>query len=243
MKIIKHVDIEMAKSFLSFLFTESITESTDNVLHNAFIDNLKMHKILANSYSSIISALNLITETLINNSNLNIKMEAPNKSPDKFAESQDSYNKAVMLFSIAALSVCIMDEGKFLRKNKFNKNEYEIEIKSILEELQMSGIGNGLVKTLSKIYESIFNMSKVIFKSKSIYDSFNEPNLLKSIVLYIRRYKLSIYNFSDNFKSLSKTIRNIYLKENDLEEIKNKLSKYIQLPQIGKVLTINEFNI
>jgi len=224
MRIIKYGDIDRADIFLKLLFSENILEKNE-ILHNGFMDKLKIHKILVKKYKDILSTLDILTLFLIKNSNLELD------------------EKMISLFTIAALSVCILEEEKFLTEFKFKKEDYEIEIKSILEELKMSGIGNGLVKSLSEIFKSIFNMSKILFKSKDIYNSFNEPNLLKSIVLYIKRYKLSINDFLTNFDGLIDTIHNVYIKTGKLDDIKNKLSKISQKPDIDKVFTINEINL
>ena len=225
MKILKYKDLEIVEDFLSMLFNSSILEKVE-LLNDTFIDKLEMHKILIEEYKNIIPLLDLISISLIKNSKLPI----------------ETNEKAVMLFSIAALSVCLKDDAKFLIDNDFVKGEYETELKSILEELKLNGIGNNLVKNLSGIYHSIINMSKNIFKLKDIFSSLNEPNLLKSVDIYIKKYKLSLNDFSSNFDNLYNIISNTYLKTGKLDEFKNKLIKNNQKPFNTKVLSINEFN-
>lgn len=223
MKLIKYGDLDKADNFLNFLFSETILEKNE-LLYNNFMDKLQMHKIFVEKYNSILTSLETLTAILIKYSNIS-------------AES-----KIINLFTIASLSVCILEEGKFLKSNGFNKNTYEIEIKSILEELKMSGIGNGLVKSLSEIFKSIFNMSKIVFRSNNIYNSFNEPNLLKSIILYINRYKLNINNFNSNFDGLIDTIHRHYVKTGKLDGIKAKILQKSQTTDT-KVFSINEINL
>lgn len=224
MRIIKYCDIENAQDFLKLLFSENLSER-NTILHNPFMDKLTIHKAMVDRYNNIISTLDIITSSLVKNSNLNID------------------DKVINLFSTAALSVCILEEGKFLKELSIRKDKYELEIKSILEELKMSGIGNGLVKTLSEIFKSILNMSKILFKSKSIYDALNERNLLKTIILYIKKHKLSITDFNNNFDGLFNTIHNLYIKTGELSKFKDKLYKTAQDLEFKNVFTINEFNL
>ena len=118
MKIAKYHQIEIADDFLKYLFSESILE-TNMLIDNSFLDKLKIHKLLSEEYKSIIGILLMIAEVLVKNSNLNINVD----------------DKLIYLFTLAGLSVCILNEGLFIKKNNINKNDYEIEIKSLLEEL------------------------------------------------------------------------------------------------------------
>ena len=226
MKIAKYLDLKIADDFLNMLFVSPVMEKVE-LLNDTFVDKLKMHKVLIDKYKDIVPLLDLISVSLIKNSKLPIEMD----------------DKAIMLFSIAALSVSSNNEGKFLKENDFKKEEYEVEIKSLLEELKLSGIGNNLVKNLSGIYDSIISMSKKIFDTKDIFSSLSEPNLLQSINLYIKKYKLSINDFSSDFEKLSDTIENVYVKTGKLDDFKNKLSQKTEKPVGDKVLSINEFNL
>ena len=219
MKIAKYLDLKIADDFLNMLFVSPVMEKVE-LLNDTFVDKLKMHKVLIDKYKDIVPLLDLISVSLIKNSKLPIEMD----------------DKAIMLFSIAALSVSSNNEGKFLKENDFKKEEYEVELK-------LSGIGNNLVKNLSGIYDSIISMSKKIFDTKDIFSSLSEPNLLQSINLYIKKYKLSINDFSSDFEKLSDTIENVYVKTGKLDDFKNKLSQKTEKPVGDKVLSINEFNL
>ena len=225
MKIAKYLDLKIADDFLNMLFISSVMEKVE-LLNDTFVDKLKMHKVLIEKYKDIVPLLDLISISLITNSKLPIEMD----------------DKAIMLFSIASLSVCIKDDAKFLLDNDFVKGEYELELKSILEELKLSGIGNNLVKSLSDIYNSIIDMSKSIFGVKDIFSSLSEQNLLQSINLYIKKYKISINDFSSEFQKLSDTIENVYIKTGKLDNFKNKLIQKSVEPN-KKVFSINEFNL
>ena len=85
-------------------------------------------------------------------------------------------------------------------------------------------------------------MSSVLFKSKNIADSFNEKYLLKSILLFIRKYNLSLTDFMVRFEELFNSIHGLYIKSGKLDDFKNKLSKISQDVNADKILRINEFN-
>lgn len=223
MKIAKYHQIEIADEFLTYLFSESILE-TNMLTDNSFLDKLKIHKLLEEEYKSIINTLQFLTKSLVKNSNIDISSEN------------------IYLFCLAAFSVCILNEGKFIKKHNISKEDFVGEIRGILlEELRLSGVGHGLVETLSEIFQKIFDMSRVLFKAKNINDSFNEKYLLKSIYLFIEKYKLSINNFLTNFEELFDTIYNLYIKTGKLDNFKNKLSQISQNTNIQKVFKINEF--
>lgn len=226
MQILKYQDLKMADDFLNSLFTNIVLENNE-LLKDTFLDKLEIHKILIDKFKNIIPELDKMSLDLIKNSKLNIQTN----------------DKVVMLFSIAALSVCILDEAKFLIEHDIVKTEYELEVKSILEELKLSGVGNGLVKNLSSIYTSIISLSIKIFKSTDIYDSLSKPNLLKSIDIYINKFKLSINDFPTNFSRLSEIIADIYINTGKLDDFKTKLSITNQTPRTPKHNSINEFNI
>ena len=118
-----------------------------------------------------------------------------------------------------------------------------VEDKNLREKLKLSGIGNGLVKTLSSIFELVTDMSKKVFKSASIFDSLNSPNLLKSILMYIETHKISINDFNNNFGLLMDTISKLYLKTGKLDDFKNKLFINTQKSTENNILSVNEFNL
>lgn len=219
MKIIKYHDIEMAHNFLTSVFGDILTESSDIAFNDFFVNKLPLHKKLLQDYKIVFSIMKTITITLLRNSNLNTKID----------------KKFINLLSSTAFSVCVLEEEIYIKQNKIEKDDIEKEIKILLEELKLCGVGNGVVKNLSKIYQSIFNMSHLLFKSKDIFTSFNEYNLTKSLVLYIERHKLSLSNFIDNFTQLKNTIANTY----SVDTLSTKFKK----PSNNKVFTINEFNL
>ena len=211
--IFKYKDIEIADDFLNMLFSECITENVD-FLEDTFLDNI-IHKTLIHKFSKILPKLYSITEHLIENSSLNIEVN----------------EHIVKLFSISALSVCVLNEMDFLKEFKFKKNNYEIELKSMLEELKLGGIGNGLVKNLADIYKAIVEMSVNLFGSKKIFEIFSKANFLDTIDAYIIKHSLSINNIASYFAKIFNTIYALYA---------NKLNDKIAQISKKKTVIINE---
>ena len=224
MEILKFQDIEVVEYFLNSLFSNYLLET--NEFNNSFINNLEIHKKLINEYESVLPELALIGGSLLKNSNLKI----------------DLTNNNLLLFTIAGLSVCVMTDAKFLLDNDIIKSEYEAELKSILEELKLNGIGNGLVKNFSNFLGSILSISLKIYQKKDIIDVLKQKNLLQSVNLYVDKYKLSLDNYVKNLEKLSKLLT-VYLKSGKFDELKNKLSKKSGELKSKKVLFINEFNM
>ena len=194
MKMIIYHDIEMAHDFLVSVFGEVLTESSDIAFNDFFINKLPLHRKLLEHYKIVFNIMKTITDKLLENSNLNTKID----------------EKFINLLSATTFSVCVLEEGIYIKQSKIRKEDIEKEIKILLEELKLCGVGNGVVKNLSKIYQSIFHMSHILFKSKDIFASFNEHNLTKSLVIYIRNNKLSLNNFIDSFSNLENTIAKMY---------------------------------
>ncbi len=186
MKILKFNEINIVEDFLTNVFIETITESSE-ILEDTYLSKLQIHKKILDTYKDIIPALNNITISLIKNSSLKIDLNTFN----------------VTLFSLASLSNTIEKKS----------NEHQRELRSILEELKLNGIGNNLVENLSKFYSMIFEMSSKLF---------NKKNLLNAVNDYIKKNKITFDTFISKFSNLSKLIMR-YMKSGKLNLFKNKI--------------------
>ena len=77
-----------------------------------------------------------------------------------------------MLFCVAAFAVNELNNAKFLIDNQIIKSEFELEIKSVLTELKLLGVGNNLVKKLSQIFNTIAKLNKPLETILSYVDRF-----------------------------------------------------------------------
>jgi len=144
MKVLNYRQLELAEELFNYS-NNSMLETKYSLPKNTFLDKLKIHKLLIDQNQDKLGLLDKITEQLVKNSNLNI-------SDDE---------KTITLLCVAAFSASQLD-SKFILDNKINKGEFEKEIKSVLEELKMIGVGNNIVKNLSNCFKSILKLSKSI---------------------------------------------------------------------------------
>ena len=75
MRIIKYHDIEMAHDFLVSVFGESLTESSEIAFNDFFVSKLPLHKVLLEHYKVVFNIMKTITDKLLENSNLNTKID------------------------------------------------------------------------------------------------------------------------------------------------------------------------
>ena len=185
MQVLKFKQVELAKDLLNY--EDSILETNFSLPKNTFLDTLQIHKLLVDQNKDKLSLLDEITEELVKNSSLNV----------------DTDSKTIMLFCVAAFAVNELDNAKFL---------IEVEIKSVLTELKLLGVGNNLVKKLSQIFKTITKIDKP----------------LKTILSYVKKNKISLTDFDGMSDYLDKNL--------------SKLSKKTHDSKSKRVLTINEFN-
>ncbi len=224
MEILKYRDIDIVEDFLNQVFMESVMESSE-ILADTYLSKLDIHKNILDEYADIIPNLNRISNDLIKNSGLKIDLNTFN----------------VTLFSLASLSNCILSNAKYLIDHEIVKHEYETELKSVLEELKLNGIGNELVRNLSKFYSMIIDMSSNLFHDKDIHNSLKPKNLLLAVDDYIKRNKITFETFISKFEKLSILISK-YVKSGKLDTFKIKFSQKNKDQESNKVLRLDEIN-
>lgn len=143
MKVLNYKQLQLAEELLSLVSNHILEKTKFSLPKNTFLDKLKIHKILINQNEEKLGLLEKITEELVKNSNLNIGDD----------------EKTITLLCVAAFSASELENDKFFVDNKIKKSDFEIEIKSILEELKLIGVGNNIVKNLSKCFKSIFKLT------------------------------------------------------------------------------------
>lgn len=219
MRILRYNDINEIEEFLQEVYIDSVMESSA-ILGDSYLSKLVIHKKILDEYADIMPNLNIITNDLIKNSGLNIDLNKFNTT----------------LFSLASLSNCLLTNAKYLIDNDIVKSEYESELKSILEELKLNGIGNELVRSLSKFYYNIIDISHNLFNTKDIHDSL-KPNLLYAISSYIKRNKITLD--MNKFDKLSNLLAK-YIKTGKLDDFKNKLLKKNMDVDSTSILKVND---
>jgi hypothetical protein len=210
MRVLKFKQVELAKDLLNYISDNSILETNFSMPENTFLDKLAIHKLLIDQNKDKLSLFNELTKELVKNSSLNIGKYLA--KPITKESDKTSYEIIIMLFCVAAFAVNELDNANFLIDNQIIKSEFELEIKSVLTELKLLGVGNNLVKKLSQIFNTIAKL--------------NKP--LETILSYVKTNKISLTEFDGMSDYLDKNL--------------SKLSKNSQDVKSDKVLTINEFN-
>ena len=243
MKILKFnnysSNIDIAEFFINSLVKQKINEENNyREILNKICDELKFNFGLVTTFGTGIGFMYPIVDTLIKKSKLSINLTPEN----------------LILLTVTSLSIVYLEERESNKKiicpsckgNKctsckgrgFIKKEYlENGIKSLLEELKLRGIGNGIVKKLTECFISISNIIRIIFKhsDKVIVDlvgMFSYTSLLiptiNAIMSMINKYDLNLDTLLGNFLSLSVGITTIVSKQG-LEWLFRKLKKRLNL--------------
>lgn len=142
--------------------------------------------------------------------------------------------ESIVLTTIAAFSIIYLEEKKC--KSTAEEDKLTIESKSLLEELRMRGIGDGIVKKVIKAIHSIKNIFSVIAKHVGtaiggIIDMFSYTSLLipimNGVLAIIGKYNFDMDRMIENFFGLSIGIGTIAAKHGIsyiLDKIKNKFN-------------------
>lgn len=203
---------------LDKLIIESNTEDNKNIL-NKIAKEYKLNFELISTFGFGITAFYPIIDNLIKNMSLNIDLDL---------------NK-IVLITVSSFTIIYLEENK--KKIKDSEEASIIKSsKSMLEELRMSGIGNGIIKKIINCIKSIKNIFSLILKYKgviikSIYDMFTYSALLlpilNGVAALTNKYDLNIDTLPGNFLSLGVGLTGIIAKHGViyiLDKIKDKLS-------------------
>lgn len=204
MKIIKleeyslygDMSIEFINSFDSIL-----TESNKNSFMIDILNDLKLNTELVMTFGTGLGAFLPIVEKLLTN----MKLEADIRT--------------VLLLSICAFTIIYIEEKKY--KSSEEGDILIKDSKSMLEELRMNGIGNGIVKKLVQGLKSIVGVFNLIGKHigyiiETFVDMFSYAALLIPIInglsFLVGKYDLTIDSFIINISGLALGIGSIITK-------------------------------
>jgi hypothetical protein len=219
---------QISNDFINSLdsFIKESDQSYSNIQSKILVD-LRLNTNLALTFGTGISTLYPFVDKLIRN----MKIDSIDVTADK-----------VVLLTICAFTIVYLEEKKF--KDHKEEDLLTKDSKSMLEELKMMGIGNGIVKKLVKLFKSIVNIFSLI--GKHIYavvsgfiDMFAYTSLLIPILnglLYVSgKYDLNIDTFLQNFSGIMMGVGTIITKHgiaSILDKIKLKINKKKVLREI-----------
>lgn len=219
----------MAEELIEMLSNPPINEdkSQDSgwkqILNKVFSD-LGLNFALITTFGTGIAAMFPIVVELIENNNLNL----------------DSTKENMLLLTITAVAITYLEE----RKNKTTKVQIDMsdqEIKenaqSLLAELKLRGIGNGIVKKVVKSFQAIGNLIKIVFKNvnnviNGFVDMFAYTSLLipcmNVLASFIDKYSLNLDTLQGNFLSIGVGVLTI-ISKNGIDYIIKKLGDKFNL--------------
>ena len=162
----------MALDFINS-FDGLITESDETEykkVQKRVISDLRLNGNLSLTFGTGIKAFYPVVDKLMTN----MKISSIDITADK-----------VVLLTICAFTIVYLEEKKF--KDGQEEEILTKDSKSMLEELKMMGIGNGIVKKVVKLFKSITNIFTIIGKhlntvTKGFIDMFAYTAILIPII-------------------------------------------------------------
>jgi len=158
------------------------------------VNDLKLHGSLIGTFGAGIGAFVPVVQSMMGNMNI----------------SSDVNLEVAVLLTICSLTIIYLEEKKF--KNSKEEATLIKDSKSMLEELKMRGIGNGIVKLVIKSFESITNLFRVIGKHLGavvggVVDMFAYTSLMfpvmNGIMYLIGKYELTPETIVQNLIGLA----------------------------------------
>jgi hypothetical protein len=208
-------DLSMLEDFLnnSKLAINETDESSIKTIVKSILNDLGINLKFVSTFGFAISGLYPIVESLMKNMNLSSVDLTPNN---------------IVMITLTALSVIFLEERESRLSDK-QKLELEKETKSLLTELKLNGIGNGIVKKLVKSLKSIKNIANIILKHsgkaiESIVDMFAYTSLLvpilNSINFIVDKYDLTMDTLIYNLSGIAMGVVTIIVKHGVKEILK-----------------------
>ena len=205
--------------------------SIEKMLKNLSRD-LKLNMSLVLTFGTGIKAMYPIVENLIKNGNFKIEITSEN----------------IVLLSLTSISICYLEHSK-------NSDPLKKDIKSLLEELKMRGIGNGIVKIFVKVFKSLGSFIKNIFKNtgyaiSGLFEMLGYTSLMlpfmNAISLMIGKYELTPESLIGNLLSIGLSMGSFSGKNiinNILSKIKDKTKIDISPKSVDKVAPIKSYDV
>jgi len=213
-------EIEAAQLFLNS-FDNMVNESDESHLKKIMrkvISDLKLNTSLVFTFGAGIGACYPVVQSLMQNMGV-----------DSFVLSEES----ILLLTITALTILYLEEKKC--KSIDEEERLTKDAKSMLEELKMKGIGNGIVKKVIASLKSIKNIFNVIGKHigaviGGVVDMFAYTSLLipimNGILAIIKKYDLNLETLTQNLIGLAAGIGTIIAKHGIVEILKRIKDKF-----------------
>lgn len=196
MKLLKYNDysqaMQLTEEFLQGVKQEAIFESDDHksTLHK-LAEDLKLNLGIIVSFGTGMEVMIPIIRKLCENGELKV----------------DLTFETLAMITLTAITIAYLEEVKDNEK----KQLLETDSKSLLEELKLRGVGNGIIKKIVSCIKSIGSLTALMFKhQRTIIQSFFDMlgyaalcvPVLNSIKFLISNHNWSLDSFSNNIASV-----------------------------------------
>jgi hypothetical protein len=203
MRISKYSEFNLQSDITSdflFGFDKLVTEDENSSgsykkIEKKVMSDLKLNTELALTFGAGIGAFYPIVDSLLKNLS---------------TESIEVTQQTVVMLTITAITIIFIEEKKF--KNSKQEEILTRDSKSLLEELRMRGVGDGIVKKVIKALKSVKNIFNLItkhlgavvggFMDMFAYSSLLIP-IMNGISYIIGKYDLNLDSIIHNFMILS----------------------------------------
>jgi hypothetical protein len=220
-------DIIMLDDFLNNSETpiNEMDESSIKKIVKSILNDLGINLKFISTFGFAISGLYPIVESLMKNMKLTSVELTPNN---------------IVMITLTAVSVIFLEERE-LRLSDKEKLKLEKETKSLLTELKLNGIGNGIIKTLTKSLKSIKSLANIILKHsgkaiESVIDMFAYTSLLipvlNSVNFIVNKYDLTMDMLVYNLSGIAMGVLTIIVKHGVKEILKRLGIKKVQKEEI-----------
>ncbi len=250
MKILTYKQYEMAEDLSVFISNPLVKESGDV---KSQIDSIlkKLSKDLKFNYGLVLTfgvgvrLMYPIVEGLVKNGSLNIEMNIENIILLSIAsltityleESKNNSGDSNLPCGCKDRDSCEKCEGTGMVKSIANKND----ARTILEELKLRGIGNGIVKKMVECFKFFGNIFKDLFKNTKYvvgglidmlaYTSILIP-IMNGISLIVGKYNLTMDSVIGNTYALTLGV-SMFLSKHGFDWLYNKIKGKISKPVDG----------
>lgn len=204
-----------------------------NILMNEFIDHLTESNAISNldEISSIVNKLGLniglideignyslslqpLIEQLVINSKLNIELSS----------------SVISIMALTTTCVFYLDEYKSKKipmlETYLDADAFRDDIRFLLEELKLAGVGNGIVKKITECLNAISKIIELLFDGSGLFDMQNKLQFNKvcnSIHTMICDHSMNMNVLIENFTIVNDNISSAIAK-NGMSDIMTKLN-------------------
>jgi len=248
MRILNYESYKLSNDLMDE-FIDHLSESNNNGNLDSIkstVTNLNLNTGLVDMIGDYTLALYPIFNQLLVNSKLNIELS----------------ETVITLVTLTTVCVFYLEEYKGGKVDMMltysDADAFRNDIRFLLEELKMSGIGNGIVKKLSECVNAVSKIVKLLFDGGGLFDQKTKiqfGKICNSINFMINNHKMNMDTLIDNFtivsdgisspiakKGMSDIMKKLNIKIDQVQDAENTIIDIDNMvdPNIGDVILEND---